>query len=118
MKSRVFYDVLQDSLQETISAGDKDFSGTFDKLMELATNLVFKYEPEVNGGLMTGVVEPLNEDMLSDIRESFLDEVFGSSSKLSRKDYMDAVATKQNWIFNPKSIRERIDKEGTKKWLF
>ena len=39
LKARVYYDVLQDNLQETISAGDKDFPGNFDKLIQLATLL-------------------------------------------------------------------------------
>ena len=44
MKARVFYDVLQDSLQETISAGDKDFPKSFNKLIELATKLPYRFE--------------------------------------------------------------------------
>jgi hypothetical protein len=46
LKARVFYDVLQDSLQENISANDKDFKGTFGKLITLATKLVYDYEQE------------------------------------------------------------------------
>lgn len=49
LKARVFYDVLQDSLQETISAGDKDFAGSFNKLIELATKLAYRFEQEVEG---------------------------------------------------------------------
>jgi hypothetical protein len=48
LKARVFYDVLQDSLQENISSTDKDFKVNFDKLVTLATKLVYRYEREVN----------------------------------------------------------------------
>jgi hypothetical protein len=43
VKSRVFYDILQDSLQETISATDKDFIEAFTKLVEFATKLVYRF---------------------------------------------------------------------------
>ena len=113
MKARVLYDVLQDSLQETISAGDKDFAGSFNKLIELATKLVYRFEHEVEGNASAPKVseEKIDEDLLEKIKESFLDEVFGSSSKMSRKDYMEAVASKQNWISSSKQVRDKVEKE-------
>ena len=45
LKARVFYDILQDSLQPLISANDKDFKVTFFKMMELATKFVYEMEP-------------------------------------------------------------------------
>lgn len=113
LKARVFYDVLQDSLQETISAGDKDFPESFDKLIGLATKLAYRFEGEVegNGGEAKISEDRINEDLLEKIRESFLDDIFGSSSKLTRKEYMEKVANKQNWIFSSKQVRDRVDKE-------
>jgi hypothetical protein len=94
LKARVFYDVLQDALQETISAGDKDFPESFNKLIELATKLVYRFEQELDAGVEKVPEDKVDDDLLDKIRESFLDEVFGSSSKLTRKEYMDQVATK------------------------
>lgn len=39
IKARVFYDILQDQLQESIAASDKDFNGSFDSLVFLATKM-------------------------------------------------------------------------------
>ena len=109
LKARVLYDVLQDSLQPTISANDKDFRETFDKLVSLATKLPYTYHVEFNGGQPTNS-DKINDDLLETLAESFLDEVFGSLAKLPRNEYMQTVATKQNWIFNPKEIRSRVEK--------
>ena len=49
--------------------------------------------------------------MLEEISESFLDDVFGSSGKLPRKEYTKIIATSQNWIFNSKEIRDRVNKK-------
>ena len=108
LKSRVFYDVLQDSLQETISANDKDFKETFTKLITNATKLAYQYETEVNGGDKTSD-DKINEDLIDTLSESFLDEVFGANAKLPRKEYMETVATKQPWIFSSKLIREKVE---------
>ena len=97
LKARVFYDVLQDSLQETISAGDKDFPKSFNKLIELATKLVYRFEQEVDGNTRSPqkvTEDKIDEDLLERLKENFLDEVFGNSSKLTRKEFMDHVANK------------------------
>ncbi len=46
-KARVFYDILQDTLQPQISAYDKDFVSNFDTLITLATKMVYTYEKEL-----------------------------------------------------------------------
>lgn len=40
LKVRVLYDVLQDNMQDQISAGDKDFKATFKVLVELSCYLI------------------------------------------------------------------------------
>lgn len=109
LKARVFYDVLQDSLQTTISANDKDFKGNFDKLIQLATLLPYQYESEINGGEKTNG-DKINEDLLEKIGEEFLDAIFDANAKISRQEYLDLIAQKQSWIFSAKQIREKVDK--------
>ena len=107
LKARVFYDVLQDSLQETISANDKDFQGTFKKLIDLAAKLPYDYQHEVNGG--ERLENPkVNEDLIDTMKEAFLDAIFDNSAKLTRNEYMDLVISKANWIFTSKGIREKV----------
>ncbi|CDW86845.1 UNKNOWN [Stylonychia lemnae] len=108
LKARVFYDVLQDSLQETISANDKDFPENFDKLILLATAMIYEFDHEQNNGPKKDI-EAINEDLLENIREEFLDNVYEARAKLGRKEYMEILATKQSWIFDPSKIRAKID---------
>lgn len=110
LKARVFYDVLQDSLQETISANDKDFGETFEKLITLATKLAYQFEAEQRGVMQGTEASKITDELIETLKENFLDGVFGSNSKLPRKDYITTVATKQNWIFNSKQIRDQVNK--------
>lgn len=109
LKARVLYDVLQDSLQETISANDKDFKETFNKLIEFATKMTYRFEAESDGSIAMSDVK-ITEDLLETLSEGFLDEIFGANAKLPRKEYMNLVATKQNWIFSAKQIRDKVEK--------
>jgi hypothetical protein len=52
----------------------------------------------------------LDEDKLEELSEEFLDEVFGSHSKMERKEYMEMVASSANWIFSASDVRKRVDK--------
>ena len=40
LKCRVLYDILQDDLQDKISASDKDFSTTFEDLIEVSCYMI------------------------------------------------------------------------------
>lgn len=113
MKARVFYDILQDNLQETISAGDKDFPIIFNKLINLATLLPQQYiqESESAGPLQKFDTNKMDENFYEKIREIFLDEVYGLKSRWPRKVYMQLVEKKSNWIFSSQKIREIISKE-------
>jgi hypothetical protein len=93
LKARVFYDVLQDSLQETISANDKDFKESFGKLINLATKIAYQFESEYSGLDKTSS-DRVTDDLIDEVAESFLDEVFGANAKLPRREYMDTVALK------------------------
>lgn len=112
VKSRVFYDILQDQLQESIAASDKDFDGSFDALIFLATKMVYMNESKISGAAPVrneAYWNKLDSDKMEEIREEFLDEVFGPQSKMARVDYMEAVAKKAPWIFSATEIRKKID---------
>ncbi len=78
----------------------------------MATKVTYRFELETNPAGTGMNDDRINEDVYSTLSEAFLDEVFGSSSKLTRKEYMDAVASKQNWIFNSSQVRKRVEKEA------
>ena len=73
--------------------------------------MIFKFEPEVNAGQSYVDESQIDEDFLDEIAEEFIDTVFGEASKLYRKEYMDIVAKKANWIFSGKAVRDRINKK-------
>ena len=80
-----------------ISANDKDFKTNFSKLLELATRLVYQFENEVQELRRDSTMkkieqEKVDEDFFDTLKEEFLDEVYGSESKLTRADYMDHLS--------------------------
>jgi hypothetical protein len=92
-----------------ISSGDKDFTGSLTKLVELGTKLVYRFEKEVNSGESNVPEDRIDKDLIDELSENFLDTVFESSSKLERKIYLELVAKKAPWIFSGKLLREKIE---------
>lgn len=43
LKCRVLYDILQDDLQDKISASDKDFSTTFEDLIQVSCYMILDF---------------------------------------------------------------------------
>jgi hypothetical protein len=113
VKTRVLYDVLQDNNQEFISANDKDFDGTLSKVIDLATKLVYAHLHVVDANAVPAV-EVANFENIDakkeELSEAFLDEVFGSASKLTRKEWEGKVAKTQKWLFNLKDARTKVEK--------
>ena len=82
LKARVFYDILQDNMQQKISSSDKDFTTTFRNMIEIDCYMMMRmYRQESNSVQMNshwpqpGTTE--FENKLDEFKESFLDEVFG-----------------------------------------
>ena len=46
-KARVFYDILQDGLQDTISANDKDIKSCFGRLIEMGSSNIHRWSQEL-----------------------------------------------------------------------
>ncbi|CDW91249.1 UNKNOWN [Stylonychia lemnae] len=112
LKARVLYDVLQDNNQEFISANDKDFGETFNKIIDLVTLNLYshvKLVDECQPRLEESEFESkLSEDVRNELSEAFLDEVFGAASKLLRKDW-EAKVKDQKWLFSAKEARAKIE---------
>lgn len=112
-KARVLYDVLQDNNQEFISANDKDFNGSYSKLVDLATKLVYSHltvvdasaEPKVAPSDFSQI-----DDKKEELSEAFLDDVFGAASKLTRKEWEAKVAKTQKYLFSIKDTRTKVEK--------
>ena len=113
-RAHVLYDVLQDNNQPFISANDKDFDPVFDKLVDLATKLVYSHVK-----LVVPDATPVGADKFEAItsfvndsfREKFLDDVFGANSKLQREEWEKVVSTTGKWLFSAKEVRALVEKE-------
>lgn len=112
-KARVVYDVLQDNNQEFISANDKDFEVSLNKMIDLSTKMLYSNLHIVDSSAQPAV-DPSNfaniDGKKEEIAEAFLDDVFGAASKLTRKDYEAKLVSTQKWIFDSKQTRAKIEK--------
>lgn len=113
VKARVFYDILQDNNQEFISANDKDFVGSFNLFIDLATKVLYEHLHHAVGE--SPKIAPADFSKIDDVKETisegFLDDVFGAASKLTRKEWETKVASTQKWLFDSKQVRARVEKE-------
>ena len=113
-KAFEFYDMLQDDNQASIACNDKDFKPNFKTLLDMASEMVYKLEPKY---LKTGEpfsqvskddIDEVKSTKYDDLLEDFLDIVFDVESKLDRDDWQKTVAEKQEYLFFPKKIREKL----------
>ena len=112
-KTKVFYDVLQDNDQPFIAANDKDFGGSYSLLIDLSTKLVYQFLQQVcpdETPKLTPEEFSKIDDKAEDMQDWFLDEVFGSNSKLQRVEWEKNVnnATAK-WLFDPKKLRAKVE---------
>ena len=75
-------------MQDFIAAADKDFARNFNNLVILATIVPYQYVPSFNNDGVKFTKETVDEDVLEEIRESFLDDVFDTKAKLLRTEYL------------------------------
>mmetsp|Transcript_24982 Transcript_24982/g.24448 ORF Transcript_24982/g.24448 Transcript_24982/m.24448 type:complete len:114 (-) Transcript_24982:201-542(-) len=61
-KARVFYDVLQDGLQDTIAANDKDIKACFGRLFEMASCNVHRWSTTYLPGNPSGANPDLEKN--------------------------------------------------------
>jgi hypothetical protein len=112
VKVKAFYDILQDSEQERISATDKDFPGNFMLMINLTTTMVNEWEakyssqePEKSDEYISKI-DKLREKLAE---EAFLDPVFGNSSNLLRAEWETQVLSQVQWIFDSNHVRKFVD---------
>ena len=94
LKVRLFYDLLQDTLQETIAASDRDFEKIFPKILEFAVITIPDFENQVTKKKAEGwtnVYVDNIEDINDFIKDKFLDSVFDYKAKMERAEFMDLV---------------------------
>ena len=76
-------------------------------MIKLATIVPYSYTYSF-GNDIKFTITTINDDLIEDIRERFLDDVFDVKAKLLRKDYMKLVQKKGTWIYDSREIRNRV----------
>ena len=102
VKAKILYHILQAGAvgNDEIAATDKDFEPGFVMLLDIAV----RYPCEA-------IDDPRGKEKLSDykaISEKFIDDVFGSESKLFRTDWEAAVASQASYLLDPASLRTHV----------
>ncbi len=96
-KAKVLYDVLQDGLQDSIAANDKDLKDCFGRLVEMGTANIHRWATHLLPNNPSGANDDFekNDDnkrkwkeAIVNIQEKFLDEVFDVNSKIPREDFL------------------------------
>ena len=116
--AKVFYKVLQGGVivQSWIAPDDKDFISQFDRMCLASTVWIFKFHERYGkeGGKFNSFQLGMIKDGIEDLREEWLDSVFGANAKLDMEVWSEQVLLKENsWIFDSAEIRQKlIEKAG------
>lgn len=111
-KAFEFYDICQDNFQEKIACNDKDFAAAFPMIFDVASEIVFYWEPVYMANNDPCKVDRYDissaRGTYDDLREEFVDAVFDTESTLTRAQFEELVAARQPWIFQPAEIRKKL----------
>jgi len=112
-KAECFYNILQDgglTAHTFITATDKDIHPIFEKMCLLVTVHLFEFMKETLN--MENDWESIEDKLCAaheKVREDmFLDEVFGSNSKMANEPFLEAVSKKTMWVFNSNDLRRKV----------
>ena len=120
VKCLAFYDILQDALQEDISAGDKDITFAIVWLYELSTHWVHTWALE--NAKAQGFEDKINQEKLcerfadksslkenlEELHEDFLDDSFGDMSRISRLEFLKTIEKSCLYLFDPEEQRKKV----------
>ena len=116
--AKVFYKVLQGGVivQSWIAPDDKDFISQFDRMCLASTVWIFKFHERYGkeGGKFNSFQLGMIKDGIEDLREEWLDSVFGADAKQDMEVWSKQIRLKENsWIFDSAEIRQKlIEKAG------
>lgn len=119
-KSMVFYDVLQDGLQEVISASDKDFKDCFKRMINMASTVIHQWSQQFGDEeVKNNGTDPIFGDAessawneaLDTIEEQFLDLIFDVQSRIKREEFIKEVTKNGVYLFKPAEIRKKMKEQ-------
>lgn len=112
LKSRVLYNVIQTTLQAKITPNDR-MQQVLKDVIIFSTVLMLKHQcKEAKIADYDKAEIPLSQiddDLIEQIKEDLLELVFGTESKLTRKEFLTKLTSpKCSWILEPEHIRARV----------
>ena len=114
-KASEFYEILNDD-RENISCSDKDFKETLYRMFYIASEMVFLNASDQNFGGKLITIRPQDietaKEKYDELKEEFLDEVFGSEARLDRTEWETNVVQYQAYLFSPELIRQKLEYES------
>ena len=120
VKCLALYDILQDALQDMISATDKEITFALIWLYEMSTHWIHVWSleaakaNEVEDKIdKSKVNERFGElesykDLLEEIHENFLDDAFGAASRMSRTEFLEVLNKNVKYLFTPSELRKKV----------
>ena len=92
-------------MHSQISASDKDFEPTFQKICSYVTRDIFMFVKEIQGSGEAYADEQVQklldeDDVLYPLREEqWLDSIFGANSRKPSDEWLEAVVSDGKWLF-------------------
>ena len=117
-KARVLYNTVQSNLQDNISAMDSELQVYFSDIIHLSTSLMMKREAKENKGSYEDTeisLEAIDDDLIEEIRDDFLEAVFGFDSHIKRDNFITNVINKAPWVLDSELIRKKVKEVMTKR---
>ena len=119
LKSRVLYNCIQTHIQEFIVPNER-MEEILSFCIRCSAILLVKHackdlqEPDYSRAELP--LEMLDEDLVEEVREDFLESVYGTESKMHRTLFLAKLQSEENrWIMDPELLRQRVKKHLRKR---
>lgn len=120
VKCLAFYDILQDALQDLISATDKEITFALIWLFEVSTHWVHSWameaakadgtEGKIDSSKVNESFAELDsyKELLDEMHENFLDDAFGNASRMPRSEFLEVLEKNCKYLFTPVDLRKKV----------
>ena len=100
---QVFFKVVQEGDEGSITVDNKQFEDGFEGLVKMSFQYPLAWLKEINGGedLYNADEHSILHDKISELREDFIDSVFEVNAKLSADDFITSIKKNASWIYEP-----------------
>ncbi len=112
LKSRVLYNAIQTHIQEFIVPNQR-MDEVIGSVIRFSTLLMMRHtcrenkEPDYSKAEIP--LHEIDDDLIEQVKESWLESVFGTESKMERTLFLKKILQPESkWILNSESVRKRV----------